>query len=75
MSNPVKEMEFVKTVSEAAIKAPFALYAEAWGLNGGDKKGDDSNPFLRPLTAPMQAIMRDMQKELNDALKIDIYKI
>ena len=75
MSYQGKEMEFVRDVSKAAIMAPFGLYAEAWGLNDKDKNGDNSNPFLAPLTKPMGVLFKDMQKDLNDALKIDIYRL
>lgn len=75
MSYQAKEMEFVRDVSKAAIMAPWGLYAEAWGLNDKDNKGDTSNPFLAPLTKPMGVLFKDMQKDLNDALKIDIYRL
>ncbi len=75
MSYQGKEMEFVRDVSKAAIMAPFGLYAEAWGLNGKDNKGDTSNPFLAPLMKPMGVLLKDMQQDLNDALKIDIYRL
>ncbi len=74
MSYQGREMEFVRDVSKAAIMAPFGLYAEAWGLNDKDN-GDTSNPFLAPLTKPMGVLLKDMQKDLDDALKIDIYKL
>ena len=78
MSYQGKEMEFVRDVSKAAIMAPFVLYAEAWGLDDKNNKGDtssSSNPFLAPLTKPLGVLFKDMQKDLNDALKIDIYRL
>lgn len=75
MSYQGKEMEFVRDVSKAAIMAPLGLYAEAWGFNGKSDKGDSTNPFLAPLTKPMGVLFKDMQNDLNDALKIDIYKL
>ncbi len=73
MHNTQREMEFVRDISKAAMMTPFCLYAEAWGLNDKDNQGDSTNPFLAPLTKPMGVLMKNMQQEFDDALKIDIY--
>ncbi len=75
MSFQNREMEFVRDISKAAIMAPWECYAAAWGFNDKDQKGDTSNPFLSSLTKPMNVLFKDMQDDLNNALKIDIYRL
>ncbi len=80
MSYQNRELEFVRDVSQAVISAPLECYAAAWGFNdngnkSGNKGGDTSNPFLAPLAKPMSVLFKDMQDDLNKALKIDIYKL
>jgi|AGTN01.3.fsa_nt_gi hypothetical protein len=85
MAHDFNEASFTKSVSEAAFKSQISLFQQAWegwGDQGDNRrpeqKGSSTNPFLSVLTGPIGKIgeeyMKQAQKDLDLALKQDIYK-